>query len=184
MKISADFVQIPDKYGKFAADEFKTDGYPTVSLPFYIDNMNPAVKYLHWEFVDDDAIPVCGYQWIHWTVANVPVDALMFDFNDSHALQIPEDFSTKLPALIPEAVQGRNSSWSRIAQQTNPQVTMRYNGPQPPDKDHDYKLCVYGTAQPIAGLDEGFYLNQLRNVVFRTDVVIDYGEIYLSSRAN
>lgn len=184
MKISVDFTQIPDKYGKFADDAFRTDDYPVVSLPFYIDRMNPQVKYVHWEFVDDDAIPVCGYQWIHWSVANVPVDALMFDFNDSHALQIPEDFSRQLPSLIPEAVQGRNSSWGKIAQQTNPQVTMRYNGPQPPDKDHDYKLCVYGTAAPIAGLEEGFYLNQLRNVVFRTDAVIDYGEIYVSSRAH
>ncbi|MFD0704380.1 YbhB/YbcL family Raf kinase inhibitor-like protein [Alloscardovia venturai] len=184
MKISADFTRLPDKYGKFADDSHKTDGYPTTSFPFYIDSMNSAVRYIHLEFVDDDAIPVCGHQWIHWAVANIPVDALMFDFNDSHALQIPEDFSRQLPSLIPEAVQGRNSSWGKIAQQTNPSVTMRYNGPQPPDKDHDYKLCVYGTAQPFKELSEGFYLNELRNLVFRTDAVIDYGEIYFSSRAH
>lgn len=184
MKISADFTQIPDKYGKFAPDNHKTAGRPTTSFPFYIDHMNPAVQYLHWELVDDDAIPVAGFQWIHWTVANVPVGALMFDFNDSHALQIPEDFSRQLPALIPEAVQGRNTVAGVDPQITDPQVIMRYNGPQPPDKDHDYKLCVYGTAEPLPYFDEGFYLNQLRNAVFRTDAVIDYGEIYLSSRAH
>lgn len=183
MKISADFTQIPDIYGKFAPAEHTTDGYPTTSFPFYIDRLNPAVRYLHWEFVDDDAIPVCGHQWIHWAVANVPVDALMYDFNDSHALQIPEDFSRQLPSLIPEAVQGRNSAGGAVAGQTNPAVILRYNGPQPPDKTHDYKLCVYGTASPFEALKEGFYLNELRNLVFRTDAVLDYGEIYLSSRA-
>lgn len=183
MKISADFTLMPDTYGKFASQKHKTDGYPTTSFPFYIDQLNPAVRYLHWEFVDDDAIPVCGFQWIHWAVANIPVDALMFDFNDSHALQIPEDFSRQLPSLIPEAVQGRTSAGSKIAQQTNPAVIHRYNGPQPPDRDHDYKLCVYGTARAFEGFEGGFYLNQLRNAVFRTDAVIDYGEIYIRSRA-
>ncbi|WP_018142400.1 YbhB/YbcL family Raf kinase inhibitor-like protein [Alloscardovia criceti] len=184
MKISADFTQIPDKYGKFAPQEHVTDGYPTTSFPFYIDRMNPAVRYLHWEFFDDDAIPVCGFQWIHWTVANVPVDALMYDFNDAHALQVPEDFSRNLPTLIPEAVQGRNSAGGALARQTNPAVITRYNGPQPPDKEHAYKLCVYGTDEPILELHEGFYLNELRSVVFRTQMVIDYGEIYLNSRAS
>ena len=65
--------------------------------------------------MDPDSIPVCSW-WIHWSVANLPIDALMYDFNDSHALAIPLDFSRQLPAMIPETVQGATprppSSWA------------------------------------------------------------------------
>ena len=76
------------------------DGTPIVSFPFYIDALDPAVQFLHWEFVDPDSIPVCGFQWNHWSLANLPVDALMYDFNDSHALAIPADFSRTVSAMI------------------------------------------------------------------------------------
>ena len=100
MKVSADFTTIPDAYAKHAPEGNLTDGVPVVSFPFYISDIAPQARYVHWEFVDDDAIPVSGFQWIHWSVANLPLDALMYDFNDSHALQIPEDFSRQLPARL------------------------------------------------------------------------------------
>ena len=132
MKISADFTVIPDDFAKAAAPEYFNGGVPVVSFPFYIDDVNPEARYLHWEFVDPDSIPVCGFEWIHWSVANLPIDALMYDFNDSHALAIPPDFSRQLPAMIPETVQGRNSSASKfLGRSTDPSVIMRYNGPQP-----------------------------------------------------
>ena len=87
------------------APENCIDGTPIVSFPFYIDALDPAVQFLHWEFVDPDSIPVCGFQWNHWSLANLPVDALMYDFNDSHALAIPADFSRTVSAMIPETVQ-------------------------------------------------------------------------------
>ena len=84
MKISADFTVIPDAFAKAAPPENCIDGTPIVSFPFYIDELDPSVQFLHWEFVDPDSIPVCGFQWNHWSLANLPVDALMYDFNDSH----------------------------------------------------------------------------------------------------
>ena len=173
MKVSADFTTIPDAYAKHAPEGNLTGGVPVVSFPFYISDIAPQARYVHWEFVDDDAIPVSGFQWIHWSVANLPLDALMYDFNDSHALQIPEDFSRQLPALIPEAVQGRNSAASPMVGVKDPAVSQRYNGPQPPDKQHDYMLAVYATSRPLQGLCEGFWLNELRNGLRKSSDVVD-----------
>ena len=157
MKISADFTVIPDDFAKAAAPEYFNGGVPVVSFPFYIDDVDPEARYLHWEFVDPDSIPVCGFEWIHWSVANLPIDALMYDFNDSHALAIPPDFSRQLPAMIPETVQGCNSSASKfLGRSTDPAVIMRYNGPQPPDKVSMRVLPAgVGHQEAVARLESG-----------------------------
>ena len=85
MLITADFSIIPSAYAKDAPEDARVDSVPCVSFPFYIDQLNPRAKYLHWEFSDPDSIPVCGFEWIHWTVANLPVEAIMFDPSDAHA---------------------------------------------------------------------------------------------------
>ena len=113
----------------------------------------------------------------------LPVDALMFDFNDSRALQIPPDFSRQMPAMIPEAVQGRTSAASRFVGETDPAVTMRYNGPNPPDKDHEYYLHVWGTAKPLPGLNQGFWLNELQHAIRDCGETPDQGGIFLTGKA-
>ena len=183
MKISADFTVIPDDFAKAAAPEYRTDGIPTVSFPFYIDEVSPEAHYLHWQFVDPDSIPVCGFEWIHWSMANLPIDALMFDFNDSHALAIPPDFSRQVPAMVPEAVQGRTSQASRWVGGSDVAVTMRYNGPQPPDKDHDYYLQVWATRKPLPGLNQGFWLNELHHALRESDETPDTAAIFLIGKA-
>ncbi|KAA8820938.1 YbhB/YbcL family Raf kinase inhibitor-like protein [Bifidobacterium vespertilionis] len=184
MRISADFTVVPDDFAKAAAPEYRVDGIPVVSFPFYIDEIKPGARYLHWEFVDPDSIPVCGFEWIHWSVANLPIDALMYDFNDSHALAIPPDFSRQLPAMIPEAVQGRNSSASKfLGRASDPAVTMRYNGPQPPDKDHEYYLQVWATEKPLPGLNQGFWLNELLHALRGCGEAPDSDGIFLTGRA-
>ncbi|KFF31613.1 YbhB/YbcL family Raf kinase inhibitor-like protein [Bifidobacterium bombi] len=170
MRISADFKIIPNAYTGAAAPEDKVDGVPVVSFPFYIDSVGEQSHWLHWQLTDPDSIPVCGFEWIHWCVANMPVEALMFDFNDSHALAIPPDFSRQLPSMIPEALQGRTSAASKYVGSTDPSVTMRYNGPTPPDKPHGYELSVWATASPLPGLAQGFWLNDLRHAI------VNYGE--------
>ena len=183
MRISADFTVVPDEFAKRAPAENRVDGTPIVSFPFYIDDLAPDAMFLHWELSDPDSIPVCGFEWIHWAVANVPVDALMFDFNDSHALQIPADFSRSLPSMIPEAVQGRTSAASKFVGSTNPAVTMRYNGPQPPDKDHDYLLQVWATREELPGLNQGFWLNEMLHGLRKTDSLVDQGATFFTGRA-
>lgn len=184
MKISADFTVVPDDYAKAAASEYRVEGVPSISFPFCIDEVDPEARYLHWAFTDPDSIPVCGFEWIHWTVANLPIDALMFDFNDSHALAIPPDFSRQMPAMIPEAVQGRNSSASHfVGRNADPALTMRYNGPQPPDKDHDYCLHVWATKQPLPGLNQGFWLNELLRGLRESGENPDQGVMFVTGRA-
>lgn len=179
MRVSADFTIIPDAYAKRAPEESRVDGVPVVSFPFYVADLAPTTHYLHWRFVDPDSIPVCGFEWIHWCVANVPVDALMFDFNDSHALSIPADFSRTLTAMIPEASQGRTSRGGSLIGGGNPAVTMRYNGPQPPDRDHEYLLDVWGTAEPLPGLSQGFWLNGLYHALHDHRGPVDQGGLAL-----
>ena len=182
MRISADFTVIPDPYAKQAPAENLIVGTPVVSFPFYIDQLAPTAAYLHWELVDPDSIPVCGFEWIHWTVANVPVDALMYDFNDAHALAIPQDFSRTLPSMIPEAVQGRTSAASKLVNSTDPSVFSRYNGPTPPDRDHDYYLHLWATDNPLPSLQQGFWLNALLHAVRGYQGEIDQAGIFLTGR--
>ncbi|PJM72382.1 YbhB/YbcL family Raf kinase inhibitor-like protein [Bifidobacterium primatium] len=186
MKISADFTTIPDVFAKQAEPEYQAAGVPVVSFPFYVDDVAPEAQYLHWTFTDPDSIPVCGFEWIHWTVANLPIAALMYDFNDSHALQIPPDFSRQMVAMIPEALQGRTSQASPFVGGTDPAATMRYNGPQPPDKDHDYYLHVYATRHPLKGLNGGFWMNELVHALRDANAagdVPDQDAIFLTGKA-
>lgn len=183
MHIQTEFTTIPDKYAKHAPTDLKKDGMSFVSFPFSITGLPGSAAYLHWELVDDDAIPVCGFQWIHWAVANVPVDALMFDFNDPSALSVPEDFSRRQPALIPEAVQGKNSYVSRFVGCKDPSLYQRYVGPCPPDKDHDYMLSVWATSKPIDGIEEGFWLNELRNAMRMNRSLVDFDSVWLTGKA-
>ncbi|RYQ01402.1 Raf [Bifidobacterium pseudolongum subsp. globosum] len=184
MLITADFSIIPSAYAKDAPEDARVDSVPCVSFPFYIDQLNPRAKYLHWEFSDPDSIPVCGFEWIHWTVANLPVDAIMFDPSDAHALSIPADFSRSLPSMVPEALQGRNSSASPfLGRSSDPALIERYNGPQPPDKDHQYALQVWGTSEPVEGLEQGFWLNELLHGLERGKSVCDAGGVMLVGKA-
>ena len=117
-------------------------------------------------------------------MANLPIGALMYDFNDSHALAIPPDFSRQLPAMIPETVQGRNSSASKfLGRSTDPSVIMRYNGPQPPDKDHEYYLQVWATKKPLPGLNQGFWLNELLHALRASGETPDTDGIFLTGKA-
>lgn len=182
MRITTDFETIPDQYSKHCADDAKIDGQPIVSFPFYVDQLDPTSQYLHWALTDDDAIPVCGFQWIHWTVANVPLQALMFDIGDADAIQIPPDFSRQMVSMVPEAAQGRNSEASRLVRSTNPMVYERYTGPTPPDHDHNYQLRVWETEKPLTGLKNGFWLNEMYDGLNEAGA-IQPAWIYLRGRA-
>jgi len=183
MKLSADFHTIPAAYSKQAPQENKLNGEPIVSFPFYLDDLDSGAEYLHWELVDPDAIPVSGFEWIHWTVANLPIAALMFDFNDSHALAIPADFSRALPAMVPEAVQGRTSQASKLVNATDFSLTMRYTGPNPPDRDHEYLLRVWSTQQPLPNLDQGFWLNEMLRELRHAEGVSEPAGLWLLGEA-
>lgn len=148
---------LADKYGKFADEEWRYKEQPILSFPITITNIPEKTKFLALSFVDYDAVPVCGFPWIHWLAANIPVD--------SDTLIIPEDFSRKDSQII----QGKNSFISPFVGENDPKITEGYVGPMPPDKDHDYTITVTAFSEKI-DLENGFWWNELikKNTDFAT----------------
>ncbi len=97
-------------------------------------------------FDDPDAIPVCGFSWIHWTVANI-IPA----WNE-----LKENISINDSSLV----QGRTSWSSKLLGHECEKDFMSYGGCAPPDKTHTYRLTVYAL-DTILDLDKGFYCNEL-----------------------
>jgi len=149
MKIKVNFNnnELPDKYGKYAGAENMYKDQPILSFPFTIVDAPADTQYFCFTLIDHDAIPVCGFSWIHWTVANVAVSCT----------DIPENYSQ---VDLGDKIQGTNSFASALMQETDPIITQRYVGPTPPDGDHNYTLTVYALSAAV-NLREGFYLNEL-----------------------
>lgn len=64
---------IPDQYAKFAPDNYRYDGMPTVNFPVIITDIPKNAQSLSVSLIDYDAVPVGGFPWIHWLAANLPV---------------------------------------------------------------------------------------------------------------
>jgi Raf kinase inhibitor-like YbhB/YbcL family protein len=93
------------------------NGQPKLSLPLEITGAPEGTVCFAVYMDDPDAVPVCGFRWVHWMAVNI------------EAGSIPEDFSRTAGDA---AVQGANDGG-----------TVGYAGPQPPDKDHTYVITVY-----------------------------------------
>lgn len=143
---------LPDKYGKYAPPECKTHGTPTVSFPFTIEEAPEGTKSFALVMLDYDSTPVCGFPWIHWIMCDLA----------GNSKGLPENASASGAGGI---VQGRNSSASRFIGERDPRVFCRYNGPQPPDKDHEYTVTLYALDVPSLGLAEGFFLSDLMHAM-------------------
>ena len=151
MKIEVDFKDniIPSKFGKEASETDILSGNPVCSFPFSITDIPKWSKSLAVTMIDFDAIPVCGFPWIHWVVANIPV-------TDS-TVEILENFSR---TQNDNQIRGKNSFVSGLLQDDFSEIENLFVGPTPPDKDHNYTLTVYALSEDLE-LAEGFYLNEL-----------------------
>ncbi|AKV55658.1 phospholipid-binding protein [Bifidobacterium actinocoloniiforme DSM 22766] len=189
MRIITDFAVIPNEYAKHAPAEASLEGTPIISFPFRLEGVPEAASFLSWELVDPDSIPVCGFQWIHWSLANLPVervreqDQTQAPSGAGVAVSIPRDYSRRLPGLVPGVPQGRTSAASKFVGGTNPALTCRYNGPTPPDQTHDYVLRVWASGQPLPGLEDGFWLNALEHAVHANPDVLAVTEAWLPAEA-
>ena len=135
---------IPDKYSKHS--DVKLNGNPVVSFPIEFDDVPSGTRSLALVFVDFDSIPVCGFAWIHWLAANIKPDIG----------SLGEDASRKADGMV----QGTNSCASPFVGERDTNVTHRYIGPCPPDKDHTYKVTVYALDCEL-DVKEGFFLNEM-----------------------
>ena len=125
---------IQDEYGKFGQNFI--DDMPSYSMPFQIvDAPKGTVSYA--VILDDkDSVPVCGFVWVHWLVANLKKETVVANESVSDTV----DF-----------VQG-NNSWNEPL----------YGGMAPPDKDHVYDLTVYALDKELS-LQNGFSLTELES---------------------
>lgn len=137
---------IGDQYGK-RGTQFGPGDMPTYSLPLKIHNA-PQNTVSYAIVIDDlDAVPVCGFTWVHWVVANLERSELVP--NESlHAAGF---------------IQGANSWYGGLGNLDQLSASV-YGGMAPPDKTHTYNIRVFALDTKLA-LKNGFFLNQLYNAM-------------------
>ena len=70
-----------DRYSKFAPADQKIEGKPSRSFPIFVSDVPKDAKNLAVCFYDYDSVPVCGFTWIHWLAANLPVKDIPADIS-------------------------------------------------------------------------------------------------------
>jgi Raf kinase inhibitor-like protein, YbhB/YbcL family len=132
---------IKDEYGS-KGKQFTKNGMPSRSLPLEITGEPEGTRSFAIVMEDLDAIPVCGFSWIHWTVADLTKNVL-------------EDNESINGAFI----QGVNSYHS-VASDLSIEEATGYGGPAPPDREHEYIIRVFAL-DTVLKMKNGFYLNDL-----------------------
>jgi Raf kinase inhibitor-like YbhB/YbcL family protein len=115
----------------------------TYSLPFTITDAPDHTVTFAVVFEDKDAVPVCGFTWIHWLIADLTRTELK-----------PNESLTAT-----DFVQGTNS-WSGKLGGLDRLAASFYGGMSPPDAPHLYELHVFALDTRL-NLKRGFYLNEL-----------------------
>lgn len=168
LQVSFDNGLLPDKYGKYATASEIKNGEPIISFPIDFSDLPKETKSIALTLTDPDSIPVCGFEWIHWTVANIPASML----------SLPESFSQ---IATDPVVQGKNSSASPLLSgKDDPSTKVGYNGPTPPDKTHQYVLKAYALDSEL-DIKAGFWMNELLHKI--TGHVLDSATLNVPSRA-
>lgn len=148
IKIETENGYLQKKYSKYAEEQYRYKDNPIVSFPVTFEEVPEGTKSFALTLIDFDAVPVCGFPWIHWIACDIPSDISV----------LPENISAHNTLNI---IQGKNSFASNFVGETDTQLTCRYVGPTPPDRDHKYTLEVYALDCSTVHLEEGFYLNEL-----------------------
>ncbi len=132
---------IHDKYGS-KGDVF-VNGMPGFSIPFDIEDAPEGTQSFAVIMDDYDAVPVCGFNWLHWTICNLRRTSVAE--GESHS--------------SPNFIEGCNS-WHSVAGENSIEQAIGYGGPAPPDKKHRYTLKVFAL-DTVLELKRGFRLNEL-----------------------
>lgn len=135
-----------DRFGKRGTQLTET-GKCTYSVPFSITDAPEGTKSFAVVLDDLDAIPVCGFCWIHWTLCNLT------------ETEVPENASVNSPSFI----QGCTSEHGAVGGETREQASC-YGGMAPPNCDHQYDLKVYAL-DCMLDLEPGFFLNELMHAM-------------------
>ncbi|MEI8199910.1 MAG: YbhB/YbcL family Raf kinase inhibitor-like protein [Eubacteriales bacterium] len=133
---------IEDRFGK-RGTQFAPSGMATYSLPVRISEAPEGTVSYALFLEDKDAVPVCGFSWIHWLVAGLTRTKL--EENESIRAK---DF-----------VQGTNSLSGKLGNLSRMEAAC-YDGMSPPDRPHLYELHAYAL-DFMPQLKTGFYMNEL-----------------------
>jgi Raf kinase inhibitor-like YbhB/YbcL family protein len=134
--------RIADRFG-CRGTQFTPGGMPSYSIPFDILDAPKGTVSFAVVFDDYDAVPVSGFAWVHWLVA------------DLKRTSVKENESI----TADDYVQGVNS-WCSCASDFSEEEATGYGGPYPPDRTHTYWLKVFALDVEL-GLNNGFRLNDL-----------------------
>lgn len=140
---------ITDRFGKRGEDLDK-HGIPTRSLPITIEDAPEGTKTFALILEDKDAVPVCGFSWIHWLAANIKKSRL--EENES--------------ITATDYIQG-TTSWHGVigaSMGIDRMEVSRYGGMTPPNEPHIYEMHVYALDTEL-DLEQGFYMNELYHAI-------------------
>jgi len=99
-------------------------------------------------FIDHDAIPVCGFTWVHWLVANI----------DPTINELPENANNSMSLL--KGVNSWNSGIIPAEWRLDKKDATDFGGCAPPDKEHLYTIELYALDKQLE-LVHGFSMNEL-----------------------
>ncbi len=131
--------RIPDRFGKRGMD-INSYGVPSRSIPFAVEDAPEQTVTFALVLEDKDAVPVCGFSWIHWIAANITDRAVA-----ENASANAENF-----------IQGINSWYGSLGAS----AAQGYGGMTPPDAPHTYELHVFALDTRLE-LKNGFFMNEL-----------------------
>lgn len=121
---------------------------PTYSFHLGWQDLPVGTKSLALVFLDHDAIPVCGFTWIHWTIANIDPAQHELTENASIEKDLLEGMTSWGSEILPP-------EWK-----LSPEEGIGFGGCAPPDKPHQYTIELYALDKKL-NLQRGFYFNEL-----------------------
>lgn len=136
-----------DKIGH-RGEQFLKGKKPNYSFHIGWNDLPSGTESLALIFIDHDAIPVCGFSWIHWTVANIDPKLKELPENASANLKLLEGVTSWYSGIIPE-------DWKLDLDDAT-----GFGGCAPPDKTHNYTIEVYALDKKL-DMQRGFYKNDL-----------------------
>lgn len=141
---------IDKKYGKYSGN-IEQD-IPQGSFPFSWKDVPEGTKSLAAVFIDYDNVIGEGVIWIHWLVANIPVE-----------YECLEEDASRNDINI---VQGKHS-WAmdqEIGIDENDPIGYYYGGPAPEDRPHEYEMQLFALSERLE-LENGYYYNEFLKAI-------------------
>ena len=155
-----------DEFGKHGT-EFIDGKMPSRSFQLSWDDVPAGAKSLALIFEDEDAIPPCGFVWIHWVVVNIDISLGELPENASIDMDLIEARNSWCSGLVPEEFRLSNEK------------STAYGGCAPPDAVHQYTIALYALDCEL-DLQHGFSKNEL--IWAMQDHILDVADLYAKYR--